>query len=58
VLPLLKKNFKNLTFSGLTANGLEFKLGAQLGMALHVVTIFSIMAAKTQIFIQIFSQKR
>jgi len=51
VLPLLKKNFKNLTFSGLTANGLEFKLGAQLGMALHVVTIFSIMAAKTLIFL-------
>jgi len=34
----------------LNANGLEYKLRAQQCMALHVVTISSIMAAKTLIF--------
>jgi len=42
---------KNKKILGLNANGLEFKLQAQQGMALHAVTIFSIMAAKTLIFL-------
>jgi len=41
---------KKKKFSCLNTNGLEFKLRTQRGMAFHIVTIFSIMRAKTLLF--------
>jgi len=47
----LEKFSKNKKISGLNTNGLEFKLRTQRSMAFHIVTIFSIMPAKTRTFL-------